>query len=453
VSPANSRQPGARTVSLTTLFMLAVIIALGVFLRAQAFLGTDIVEPLQGDAAEAYELAQVLDRQGAFQVLSGPFDSSSSAELGEVYSSLGYPLFLSLFVGEGEAASSLNGAVITQIVLGALVILLVFMLATRLLDPYWGLTVALLTAISPYLVNISLYLVGSTLLMVALLFYLLTTAKISDRGALLRSFFAAALLGVVAWVDATYQFLILPWVILLFFSSKGASKFLVPVAAVLGFALVFGPLIAMNQTAIDTAVPTASMAASIQEGMRPAAETAAQAPTKVSLIGALGQLGGGLIDDPRGFLSWYFVEKPQVLWSLGGPPEIEQTFVYAVSQTPYADNPGFLASEEFMQLVHGPLVLLGLLGLILVWLPFAGRRLRPAQLIGLRTLSLVVVYATLAHLFGVAAPQHATPLMPLVFMMALTPLYLITLPRPRQQPAATAKAEPQQKDEPQPEAA
>lgn len=450
MSSANPRQRGARSESLTTLFMLAVIIALGVFLRAQAFLATEVVEPLQADAAEAYELAQVLDRQGALQVLSGPFDKRSSAELGEVYSSLGYPLFLSLFVGEDESASSLSGAVITQIVLSALAILLVFMLATRLLDPYWGLTVALLTAVSPYLVNISLYLVGSTLLMVVLLFYLLTTARISERGAVFRSLFAAALLGVVAWVDATYQFLILPWVILLFFSSKGASRFLTPVAALLGFVLVFGPLMALNQTAVNTAVPTASMAASIQEGMQPVKETAAQAPRQASLLSALGQLGGRFIDDPREFLSWYFVEKPQLLWSLGGSPEIEQTFVYPVSQTPYTDNPGFLASEEFMQILHGPLVLIALLGLILVWLPFAGKRLSSSQLIGLRTLSLVLVYATLAHLFGVAAPQHTTPLMPLVFMMALTPLYLITLPR---QSAVTAKAQPQQRDEPQPEAA
>jgi hypothetical protein len=432
-------------VSLTTLFTLAVIIAAGLFLRTQAFLGTEVVEPLQDDAAEAYALAQVLERQGAYQALTDPFAEDAQGETGEIFGSLGYPLFLSLFVDADATDGSLSAAVIAQVVLGALAILLAFMLTTRLLDPHWGLTVALLTAVSPYLVNISLYLVGATLLMVVLLVYLVTAARIGERGAVVRTFFAAALLGVVSWVDGTFQFLILPWVILLFFASKGLSRFMTPVAAALGFILVFGPLMALNQAAVDTAVPMESMAMSIQQGMQPPAEasagTSTEAADEADLLTALGALGAGFIDDPRGVLSWYFVEKPQTLWSLGGQPEVEQTFVYEVAETPYAQNPLFLASEQLMQLLHGPVVLIALFGVILVWLPFAGKRLGAAQLIGLRTVSMVLIYATLAHLFGAAAPQYSTPLMPLVFLMAVTPLYLLTLPRPQR--VTPAKAAPE----------
>ncbi len=82
-----------------------------------------------------------------------------------------------------------------------------------------------------------------------------------------------------------------------------------------------------------------------------------------------------------------------------------------------------------MRLLHAPVLLIGALGAILVWLPFAGRRLTPSQRIGLRSISLVLIYATLVHVFGVAAPQYATPLLPLLFLMALTPLYILTAPR------------------------
>ncbi|WP_201246283.1 glycosyltransferase family 39 protein [Halochromatium salexigens] len=447
MSPVKSKWRGGSSVSLTVLFMLAVIIAVGVFLRGQAFLSTEVVEPLQAEAAESYALAQTLGSQGAYQVLAAPFDNSSEeVAASEVFGSLGYPLFLSLFATPEATASSLNAVVITQMVLGALAILLVFILATRLMDPHWGLITAFLTAVSPFLVNVSLYLIGATLLLVTLLLYLISTTRLGERGALIRAFLAAALLGVVALVDPTYQFLVLPWLLVLFFTvRKGASKILIPVAAVLGFALIFGPWMARNQNVIDAPIAAAPIAASIQQGMpsADADETASGQDTETpSLLAALGRLGGALINDPR----WYFVEKPQTLWSVGQPASAEQSLVYPVSETPYAENPLFLTSEEFMRILHGPLLLIGAIGVILVWLPFAGRRLTPSQRIGLRSISLVLIYATLTHLFGVAQSHDAAPLLPLLFVMALTPLYVITSPRLE---AAAPKTAQEPESEPQ----
>jgi hypothetical protein len=434
VSSDNAKQRGGQPVSLATLLTLAAILAAGVFLRGQAFLATEVVEPLQADAADAYALAQALSSQGAYNILAAPFSGGGEAASGETFSSLGYPLFLSLFAEPEATTGGLNAIVITQMVLSALAILLVFMLTTRLLDPYWGLTAALLTAVSPFLVNISLYLVGATVLMIALLLYLVTAAKISERGGLIRTFIASALLGLAALTDPTFEFLILPWVVMLLLSTKGVWKLMTPLAAVIGFGLVFSPLVVQNQNAVDAPVATAPIAESIQQGLPPAAAgdeaSSSEGTTGEARLGsAFGQLGQGFIEDPSGFLRWYFFDKTQTLWSWGEPNAAEQSFVYPVSETPYAENPSFLASEEFMSILHGPVVLIGALGAVLVWLPFAGRRLNPAQRIGLRSVSLVLLYATIAHGFGVAAPQYATPLLPMLFVMALTPLYLVTLPR------------------------
>jgi hypothetical protein len=419
--------------------MLALILAAGVFLRAQVLLGTEVVEPLQAESAEAFALAQTLSSQGALQVLGAPTDGSAAAAP-EVTGDIGYPLFLSLFAD--TEAGDLTSAKIAQLVLGALAILLVYLLGSRLMDPYWGLTAALLTAVSPYLVNVSLFLVSASLVLVALLLYLVTAAKINNRWATIRTFIAAALLGLVALIDSTYQLLILPWVLVLFSSSRGVSKLLTPVAALLGFALVFGPWVMRNQEVIEAPISTAPIAESIQQGLPPVAEaesaTAAPSAEPVSLLGALGQLGGRFIDDPREFLSWYFVDKPQALWSLG-EPSVDQTFVYPVSQSPYNENALFIASEDFMQLLHLPLVLIAAFGAILVWLPFVGRRLTPTQRIGLRSLSLVLLYATLAKLFGGATPVFATSLLPLLFVMALTPFFLITTRQLEQAPPKVAK--------------
>lgn len=434
------KQRSSSSVSLATLLMLAVIIAAGVFLRGQAYLGTEVVEPLQAGSADAYALAQTLSSQGALQILSAPFDANAEADTSETFGSLGYPLFLSLFANPEASTGSINAIVISQLVLGALAILLVFMLTSRLMDRHWALIAALLTAVSPYLVNISLYVVSATLLLVILLLYLTTTAKIGERKALISGFVAAVLLGLVVWVDPTYEFLILPWLLVLYASSKGASKLITPIAAILGFALIVGPWIARNQEVIDTPIDTAPIAASLQQGM-PESQTGDAASTEATdLQTVLGQFSGGFLDDPRGFLSWYFIDKPTVLWSVGEQAGIEQTFVYPVSESPYTENPAFLTSAEFMQLLHDPVLLLGALGALLVWLPFAGRRLTPAQRIGLRSISLVLIYTTLAKIFGTAAPQYATPLLPLLFVMALTPFYIITAPQLEAAPKKAAKS-------------
>lgn len=445
MSSDKPNQRGGQSVSLAVLLTLALILAAGSFLRGQAFLSTEVVEPLQADAAESYALAQALIKQGAYDVLAAPFKGAAAAAADETFSSLGYPLFLSLFAEPQAAESSINAILITQMVLGSLAILLVFVLARRLLDPYWALTAGLLTAVSPFLVNVSLYLVSATVLMIALLLYLATAAKISERGAVIRTFIASALLGVVALTDPTFEFLIVPWLILLFLSSKGVSKVLSPVAAIVGFGLVFSPLVVHNQTAVEAPINTAPIAESIQQGLPPAADGAESAAGEPTLGAAFAQMGQTLVDDPVGFLRWYFVDKTQSLWSWGEPIAAEQSLIYSVSKTPYAESPGFLASEEFMSILHGPVVLIGGLGAVLVWLPFAARRMTPAQTIGLRSLSLVLLYATIAHGFGVAAPQYATPLLPVLFVMALAPLYLVTSPR-REGAAKADKAKPTKQD-------
>jgi hypothetical protein len=428
---------------------LAVILAAGVFLRGQAFLGTEVTEPLQGEAAEAYALAQTLSTQDAYQLLAAPFVGGAEPVTDEAFSSFGYPLFLSFFVQPETTPDALEPIVLTQMVLGALAILLVFMLTRRLFDAHWALIAALLTAVSPFLVNAGLYLVDATLLGVALLLFFITAAKIKDRWSMMRTFIAAALLGVVVLIEPSYEFLILLWVLLLFSLSKGMFKVITPLAAIIGFGLVFSILVVQNQNAAETPLPLAPIAESIQQGLPPAADTAdgteAEAAGEVGLGSAFIQLGQRFIADPRGFLRWYFVDKTQTLWSWGEPATADKSFVYPVTETPYAENAGFLTSEEFMRILHGPLVLIGALGALLVWLPFARRRLTPAQLIGLRSISLVLIYATLGHLFGTAAAHFTTPLLPLLFVMALTPLYVVMLP-PRE--AAPAKAKKKGKKEP-----
>jgi hypothetical protein len=440
---------GNRPVSFMVLLMLGIIIAAGVFLRGQAFLGTEVVDPLQGNSAEAYALAQTLSTTGAYELLSAPITGTADTASGQTFGSLGYPLFLSLFAESEPTASGLSTIVLTQLVLGALAIVLVFMLTTRLLDPHWGLTAALLTAVSPYLVNVGLYLVGASVLMIALLLYLTVAAKISPRGAVVRTFIASLLLGLAALTDPTLEFLIVPWALLLMFATTGVSRLLSPIAALIGFALVFSPIIAQNQAATGSPVAAAPIAESLWQGMQPAADGAAApaaAAAEADVEAAFNQMRERLKDDPRAFLRWYFVDKTDAMWAWGQPLEAENAFVYPVSETPYSDNPAFLASEEFMRILHTPIVLIGALGALIVWLPFAGRRLSATQRIGLRSLSIVLIYATGAHAFGVAVPQDATPFLPLLFVMALTPLYLVTLTRPEQVPAAKRQqtsAEPQ----------
>ncbi len=116
-------------------------------------------------------------------------------------------------------------------------------------------------------------------------------------------------------------------------------------------------------------------------------------------------------------------------------------FVYPVLSTPYTYLPEFVFTHALMYYLHWTLVVLGLIGCILVWLParIVGL-LNPALFIS-RATSLLLLYWTLLLMVGAPFSRYSIPLRPFLFGMATLAVVLtIThLRRPRQNRATLAR--------------
>jgi hypothetical protein len=113
------------------------------------------------------------------------------------------------------------------------------------------------------------------------------------------------------------------------------------------------------------------------------------------------------------------VKKPMAFWSWNIVQGQGDVFVYPVSKTPYWNQPIFQMHHGFMRSLHAPLVLLGLLGCVMAWLPAAAQQLSPVGAATARFISLLLTYYTALHMFGFPEPRYSIPLRPFLYGMSL----------------------------------
>lgn len=425
-----------------SLYVLLAIVAVGFFLRFDAFIGTPVENPIRADAAQYYAAAHNLRQADVYS-------TSTKALLGleqptpDAARSPGYPLLLALLIDDRPTRGALDRIVFVQVLLSTLAIVLVYALGARLMNPDWGLIGALLTAFSPHLVNLNVYLLTETLFSFTLLLFVWSVSRLGQRPAWWRVLLASAVLGIAALVHPSVQHFILVWVVLVVLTLRQPlawrSGLAVVLAAVLGFGLVFGPWVYRNLTVLGASEDDQPIINTLHHGMYPnfmyqdrpesfgypyrfdpdSARISADMPS------VLGEIGRRFAEEPIRHLRWYLLDKPIALWSWDSVQGIGDSFIYPVSDSPYLHNPGFQASHQLMRLLHWPLVILGGIGALLVWLPWVSRRLDAAQRLTLRTISLLLLYLTLVHMAGAPFPRYAWPLRPLLYLMAMLPLFLL----------------------------
>jgi hypothetical protein len=343
------------------------------------------------------------------------------------------------FIEPLPTQSVVDRVVATQVLISTLSVVLVYLAAAHLVGRAWGLTAALLTGLSPHLINANIYLLTETLFAFLLVLFAYALTRLGDAPKWPVLVVAGGLIGSAALVHPSAQHFILPWMLLLWLMHPRALRWRAPALALLGFLLVFGPWVGRNLATIGSTGDDQPIINTIHHGLYPdfvyadrpesfgypyrydprSAEIAADLPS------VLGELYRRLTDEPWRHLRWFLLGKPIALWSWDTVQGVGDSFTYPVMNSPYFHHPGFRATHWLMRMLHWPLVTLGALGALLVWLSKASEPWSPEHRLALRSISLLILFLTVVHIVGAPFPRYATPLRPLLYLFAMIPPALL----------------------------
>lgn len=422
--------------------LLACIVLLGLALRWWTVNGTMLDAPVRNDALDYVSYVANLKASGTYSKDHDVLRSDSAPiPQPDARRPPGYPLFLYPFFD--QHAPHLLGFVhrvqLVQVWVGAGVILLVGLLARLALGDRAALAVALLTALSPHLVVYTPYLLTETLYSLLVVAFVLAGAWGMVRGEGAASWisiaFSAVLLGMACLVRPTLDQM--AWVL-------GALVLAVPawrrhwgrLAMFLAvFVLVMAPWWIRN-AGLPPGSGSPAIAITIQQGSYPdmmrdgdpatlgypyrgdPSAPAAEASVRAALVDLMHKFEA----HPLRMTCWFLVGKPQALFAWNEQSGWFDMFEYPVLDSPWLKVPALVALTSTIKVLHGPLVVLALLGTLVALTPWARGMVAPRALPAVRVVALVHAYFILVHLAALPLSRYGVPFRPLTYLMAVLPL-------------------------------
>lgn len=427
--------------SLAAIIVVGIVLALGAELRIQSVRLTVVDGPIRSDAKDYVSYALNMARHGVYSrddaVLRG---EGAAPPAPDALRSPGYPLFLAAILGKDPRYSSLQTVLLVQAVLSVATIYFAYLLLRTMASWPWAAVGALLTALSPHLVTMNVYLLTESLfafLLVAGMFVVIRAyTSASPFGMLL----GGVLLGAGALTRPSLEYLLIPLALFIYLSARAMNRSFAKrasVALVLGFAVVYAPWLVRNVVTLDATGDRTLMINTLHHGLYPdfrynndpqtfgyPYRYDPRTPEIAASVGSvLQEIRARFAAQPAEHARWYLIGKPVMFWAwtmAEGPGDV---FVYPVLKTPYAELPHFYGTHWLMRTLHVPLLLLALVGTVLVWLPQKVHGLSDAGAFAGRGLALVLWYFTLLHMVGAPFPRYSVPLRPLEYGVALLPLW------------------------------
>jgi 4-amino-4-deoxy-L-arabinose transferase-like glycosyltransferase len=421
-------------------YAIAVIVILLVAfdLRIQSVLHTDMGTRVRDDAREYVQYAYNLKHFGVYSRSDTLFDENPPPPTPDAKRAPLYPLFIAPFLSQPLLHSDLETVARVQAVLSTITVLLVFWLARLILPLSLALTAAALTALSPHLITMNIYMLSETLSCFMLVLAMYLTAKTIGPTAPRIPLLTGVVLAGAALTHPMALFLVLPLAIflLLAWGWKNGHRKLALLA--LGFALVYGPWLVRNVATLgatgDSTLSLAALRSGVYRNLMynddpqsfaypyrfdPSYETTSQ-----DFPSVIAEVIRSFKDAPIEQLHWYLVGKPTLLWSWTnaegrGKYDI---FIYPVRHSPYDYLPQFRASKSLMKFTHPAWVVLMLAGVIVAWLPAAWSGLSSVSLFAARAVALLLLYHAAVMIVGFSFPRYSIPMRPFLYIMAMLPL-------------------------------
>lgn len=444
--PATDSLTAPRRRLLTLLFFLVIL--LGGYLRVAAVLQTEMQHPLRADALDYFSYAYNLRQLGTYsRSPQTVISDESTLPAPDALRSPGYPLMLSIFTGGRPTLAMLTSILLTQAVLGTLLLFLAHGIYRHFLSETWALAASLLTALSPHLVVIGVYVLSESLF--AFLCALSVTVALwhFELPRWQRALFCGLVIGLATLTRPTLQYFLIPYLILLAFHLPPPQRFRQPFWILTGFLLVLSPwwlrnLLTMGLVSDPTLMLNTLVHGSYPDFMYNGLRHTLGIPYRFdpglgdfgsSIPAFLQELYARFSDAPGTYLRWYLLTKPLALFSW--VTEIGYTqlpgsnagkiFIYPVTQSPYFHNPVFIASRALMYYTHWIWVLLCLVATAFAWTGAVGRRLGNDARFAVRLLSALILYFVILHMAGFPLGRYSIPIRPFIYGLALAVLYHI----------------------------
>ena len=427
-----------RTVSIISILFLVL---LGAGLRQSYNSQTLFAEPqIRADSAHYLQYGLNIVDHSTFS------KGRENPRVPDAYWAPGYPTFiaanlkLSRLTGRDEFGYELT--LLSQVALGSATILLSYLLAGLIMPGYWPLLPAALVTFSPHLISLGSYMLTETLLgfLVILSLYLLARALVMKE----KSYFwglSGLSFGAAYMVNPVTVVVPLSLVLAL-----GSGRFFSKLHTVTGLKssgkpialLLIPPLLVALAWSVrgHVSVPAGShdssdrLLANLSVGLYADYYVKAKEKQKAEILNPGAEfilpgegvvtsyetffleLKGKVVEDPMGMLRWYLIGKPLQLWGwdiLNGQGDI---YVYDVLFSLYHISKPAMVSYSIMRSLHPWLVGFCLLGLI-----FALRESGTRKSIVL-ALYTTIISVGLVYVVTQSEPRYSVPLRPEMYIAA-----------------------------------
>ncbi|WP_319410095.1 glycosyltransferase family 39 protein [uncultured Desulfosarcina sp.] len=418
------------------LLFLTLILLLGLYLRLFTVSATQIDTPFRADARQYTAYAYNLRLHGVYSSNIETVKNTTIAPKPDAFRSPGYPVFLYPFTLTKRLDRFAINVFYVQAILSALTIAIVYFLGRTLIGATGAIIVATLTAISPHLINLNVYLLTETLftfvivLGIALIVSALKTNK--DFEWMLAGF----TLAFAALIKPTVQYYVIFLILFIFMFSGMDRKIKTSLLVVLPFFTVFSIWLVRNLLSLGYLSDPALTINTLHHGMYPQFMYNGQvhsfgfpyrfdpnsATISSSLHNVITEIARRFHTHPTEHLIWY-LSKPLYFfrWEM---IQGSGTFIYPVLDSPYGSSSLFIFINGLMRMIHPILIALSFFGAVIAWLPKHRLSMDHSHSLTARLLSLTYGYFILVHIVGAPFPRYSVPIRPITYILAILPIYI-----------------------------
>lgn len=420
-----------------TIVLLVVIVLSGFFFRLGAVQNSKVDKPIRADAGQYTAYAYNVKLHGIYSHQISTIANPDTRPTPDAYRPPGYPMFLYLFTKSRSLGEFVDSITHTQAILSTLSIIFVYLIAAPLLGRIGALTATLLTALSPHLINMNIYLLTETLFTFVLLVIFTVASRRTETNSLITWAIVGVLIGFAALIKPTLQYYAVFMAVFIALSGKIKKPGRAGIILFAGFISVFSIWLIRNAVVMDSLSDPTLTIRTLQSGMYPELmfenrpETVGMGykfdPDNEVIASSLNNVISAIIrhitEEPVKYLGWY-LSKPLFFFQWNIVNGMGDIFIYPTLSSPYFSEAIYKGEHQLMHTLHNTLIYLSLVGCLLAWIPGRISRLDEKQAFVARLISTVYIYFILVHTAGTPLPRYSIPIRPISYILAVLPIVI-----------------------------